>query len=42
MALDKSVTVAKPRRRCLHCEAEADPLQKSASGWINSALKPPE
>jgi hypothetical protein len=41
-APDKSATVAKPIRRCLHCEAEADPLQTSARGWIHSALKPPE
>lgn len=41
-SLDTSATVARPIRRCLHCEAEADPLQTSASGWINSTLKPPE
>lgn len=47
MALDtsvpgKSATAARPIHRCLHCEAEADPLQTSANGWINSALRPPE
>ncbi len=40
--LDTSATVARPIRRCPHCEAEADSLQTSASGWINSTLRPPE
>jgi len=42
MPLDKSATAARPIRRCPHCETEADPLQTSASGWINSTLRPPD
>lgn len=42
ITIDKSAAVARPIRRCPHCGTEADPLQVSASGWINSTLRPPE